>query len=265
MSSRCWSTTGTRRSRRRRRRRRSRTRTPGRIAAAARLDGRCGCLLTGLRQDDRRRPRDALVGRASGHDRLVATGRRRSVVEEHEVAGRVRGERRVAEVEVGRAAVGVAGHARLTAATVWFSQVPLPFREMKTWWLIGSVGVVPLLPPPPYRMLDSEKYTGPVGGDVGIEGEVITVAVDQLVWAHVAPPSGSRQPRIAAGWAVERDEDVLAVVAHGHDRLVIPAHVAVCLDRLGPGSAAVGRLREHDVVAVHVHTVDVTVASGRPR
>src|SRR4029453_9236608 len=86
-------------------------------------------------------------------------------------------------------------------------------------------------------------------------------AVDGLARGPRRPGvMGLGNVRIAAGRAVERDEDVLAVVTHRDYGLVVPADVAVGLDRLRPRRAVVRRLREHDVEAVHVDRVDVAVA-----
>ena len=65
-----------------------------------------------------------------------------------------------------------------------------------------------------------------------------------------------RDPRVAAGRAVERDVDVLAVVARGEDRLVVPRHLAVHGLRGRPRRTMVRGPGEQDVEPVHVDRVD---------
>ena len=103
----------------------------------------------------------------------------------------------------------------------------------------------------------------PARGDVAAERvEVLIGLQEPCLGPRPAAVVGLRDPWVAALRAVEGDVHVATVIARDQDRLVVPADVAVGLDRRRPCLAVVGRADEDHVVAVHERCVDVAVVGN---
>src|SRR5207244_4679465 len=189
--------------------------------------------------------------------RLQAAGRRGAVVSEHDTAGSSDRQRGMADVEVAGAARGDADDPGLDRR----DEVVLPGLAA----VAGNEDVVVDLSSNPGTLPGVRVSQGAlreidraVGCDVAIAGIDVLARIAELGLAPgVAGVMRLGDPRISAGRAVEGGVNVLSVVAHGDDRLVVLFLVSVGLEGIDPLPVLIDLLLESYVESDHEHRVDV--------